>query len=91
MSSALPHKLQKIFEQTAALVLPTAIRAGGPVLVTMKREDGEPTPDKRGMFIQQFKRCLTEQFAQTAKKPDDKNEAAAKKNAEHPRSHGRTH
>lgn len=79
MSSALPHKLQKIFEQTAALVLPTAIRAGGPVLVTMKREDGEPTPDKRGMFIQQFKRCLTEQFAQTAKKPDDKNEAAAKK------------
>ena len=70
---------QKIFEQTLALVLPTAIRAGGPVLVTMKREDGEPAVDKRGIFIQQFKRGLTEQFAQAAKKPDDKNAAPAKK------------
>lgn len=79
MSSPLPHKLQKIFEQTLALVLPTAIRSGGPVLVTMKREDGEPTQDKRGIFIQQFKRGLTEQFAQLAKKPDDKNTAPTKK------------
>lgn len=79
MSSPLPHKLQKIFEQTLALVLPTALRAGGPVLVTMKREDGEPTVDKRGIFIQQFKRGLTTQFLEVTKKPDEKNTAPAKK------------
>lgn len=78
MNAPLPHKLQKIFEQTAALVLPTAIRAGGPVLVAIKREDGESTQDKRGLFIQQFKKSMAEQFAQITKKTDPKNDIPTK-------------
>lgn len=79
MNAPLPHKLQKIFEQTLALVLPTAIRAGGPLLVNIRREEGEQTIDKRNIFIQQFKRGLTAEFAQVAQKPDEKNTESVKK------------
>ncbi|MCC7516093.1 MAG: DUF1631 family protein [Pseudomonadales bacterium] len=68
MSNALPNKLQKIFEHTVALVLPSAIKAGGPVLVNLKKTEGEPVQDKRGIFIQQFKKGMAEIFAQAAKK-----------------------
>ncbi len=79
MTSPISHKLQKIFEQTAALVLPTAIKTAGPVFVTLKREDGEPAQDKRGIFIQQFKKSLAEQFAQISKKPELQKVAPEKK------------
>lgn len=79
MSKPLSHKLQKIFEQTVALVLPTAIKSSSPVFVNLNKNEGEPIQDKRGIFIQQFKKSLSEQFANAAKKPEDKKDTEAKR------------
>lgn len=68
MTPQLPEKITKLMAQVAEMILPAAIKAAGPVLVTFNRTDDGPS-DKQALFSHHFSQSLNDLFIQLAEKP----------------------